>query len=373
MEEKKNSADETVETANTVESTADTAQNTTTTKENKHSDQVFFSSMDSEENVVKREEIKLSFRDRFKLPKRRPIETVYRIFMIFAMSFLVAASYYIFTTPNSFAPGGIYGIGSMIENKTGFPQGIFVILVSIPLIIASFMVLDFESAIIITSLAVTTNVFEILMHQLGMPQYIAGDDKVTKIFAAAIGGALGGSTFGWTIKTFGTADGTIALAAIVRKKRPDVSMAWAVFALDAIVVASSLFVYWKNYTSGLPADANFGDKMVAALEPIMYSIINMFMVSYTCDLILKGGSSAYKFEIITTAPKHISEEIMTKLGRGVTAMPAKGMYSGNEKSMLVCIVSKRQIGDLQRIIKSYPDTFAYISSTNEVMGVFARR
>ncbi len=328
--------------------------------------------IDPEENVVKREEHKLTLKERFTLPKRKPLDILFRIFMVFAMSFLVAASYYVFTTPNDFAPGGIYGIGSMLENKLGFPQGYFVIIISIPLIIASFIVVDFESALTVTALAIVTNVMEIIMVQVGFPQYIA-TDKVTKLFAAAIGGALGGATFAWTIKVFGTADGSIALAAIVRKKRPEFSIAWLVFMLDAVVVASSLIVYWSNYTARLPQDASFADKLVVAIEPIMYSIVNMFFVSFTCDKIMKGFTSAYKFEIVTTAPKHLAQEIMTKLGRGVTALPAKGMYSGTDKSLLVCIVSKRQMGDIQRIIKSYPDTFAYISSASEVMGDFARR
>ncbi|MBR3715418.1 MAG: YitT family protein [Clostridia bacterium] len=41
--------------------------------------------------------------------------------------------------------------------------------------------------------------------------------------------------------------------------------------------------------------------------------------------------------------------------------------------MLVCIINKRQIGEMMKIIKSYPDTFASFEKVNEVFGNFQRK
>lgn len=87
---------------------------------------------------------------------------------------------------------------------------------------------------------------------------------------------------------------------------------------------------------------------------------------------MQGFKVAYKFEIVTTNPEGIAAEILEKLKHGVTMMPAVGMYSHENRSLLVCVIRKRQISDLQKIIKKYPDSFAYFSPTAEVIGKFIK-
>ena len=79
-----------------------------------------------------------------------------------------------------------------------------------------------------------------------------------------------------------------------------------------------------------------------------------------------------KVEIVTNDPETLSNEIMQKLHHGVTRIAAEGMYSHEGRSVLVCLIRKRQIAELQKIIKSHPDTFAYFSSTSEVFGKFLK-
>ena len=64
---------------------------------------------------------------------------------------------------------------------------------------------------------------------------------------------------------------------------------------------------------------------------------------------------------------------MNKLKRGVTEIRVHGMYSDTDKYMLVCIVNKRQVGEMMKIIKKYPDTFASLEKVNEVFGNFKRK
>ena len=97
------------------------------------------------------------------------------------------------------------------------------------------------------------------------------------------------------------------------------------------------------------------------------------MANVIVDHGLSGIKNGYKFEIITGHPAEISEELMTRLHHGVTEVRAHGMYSDSEKFMLVCIINKRQIGEMMRIIKKYPDTFASFCKVNEVFGNFKRK
>ena len=68
----------------------------------------------------------------------------------------------------------------------------------------------------------------------------------------------------------------------------------------------------------------------------------------------------------------ISEDIIVKLRHSATVIPAKGMYSGNATHVVVCVVNNTQVAKLTAIINSYPNTFAIMSSVNEVMGNFKR-
>jgi uncharacterized membrane-anchored protein YitT (DUF2179 family) len=88
---------------------------------------------------------------------------------------------------------------------------------------------------------------------------------------------------------------------------------------------------------------------------------------------LSGIKNGYKFEIVTTNPRELSSELMTRLKHGVTSMKVHGMYTDTDKYMLVCIINKRQIGEMMKIIKSYPDTFASFEKVNEVFGNFKRK
>ena len=65
-------------------------------------------------------------------------------------------------------------------------------------------------------------------------------------------------------------------------------------------------------------------------------------------------------------------ELMDKLHHGVTEMRVEGKYSHTEKSMIICIIRKKQVGEMMKIIKKYPGTFANYSKVNEVFGKFGK-
>ena len=100
--------------------------------------------------------------------------------------------------------------------------------------------------------------------------------------------------------------------------------------------------------------------------------MNIFLSNLVVDYMLQGLKSGYKFEIITDQPEKLAEEIMSRLGRGVTALHAQGMYTHKEKTLIVCIIRKRQIGELLKILKGYNATFSYSCKVNEVYGRFVK-
>ena len=83
-----------------------------------------------------------------------------------------------------------------------------------------------------------------------------------------------------------------------------------------------------------------------------------------------GFQSAIEFRIITDKPEEMANAVMKELSRGVTSLPAKGMYTKIEHSMLVCVVSRRQTATLKRVMHSVdPDAFAVMSNVSQVLGL----
>ena len=85
---------------------------------------------------------------------------------------------------------------------------------------------------------------------------------------------------------------------------------------------------------------------------------------------MKAGKSAIKFEIVTHAPAALSSEILRKLGHGVTLLDGRGMYSGKETNILLCVVNKTQAAAVCSIVHRYPHTFAIVDPVSEILGNF---
>ena len=109
------------------------------------------------------------------------------------------------------------------------------------------------------------------------------------------------------------------------------------------------------------------------ITPVICTLLNLFIANLIVDNGLSGIKNGYKFEIITTHPTELSGELMQTLKHGVTEVRVHGAYSDTDRYMLVCIINKRQIGDMMRILKRYPDTFASFEKVNEVFGNFKRK
>lgn len=109
-----------------------------------------------------------------------------------------------------------------------------------------------------------------------------------------------------------------------------------------------------------------------SITPVICTLLNLFIANVTVDNALGGIKNGYKFEIVTSHPDELSAELIKRLKHGVTEIRVQGAYSGTDKYMLVCIINKRQIGEMMKIIKSYPDAFASFEKVNEVFGNFKR-
>lgn len=280
-----------------------------------------------------------------------------------------ALGIYIFVTPNNFAPGGINGLAVLLEYLTGqwgtkINSGYFLILFNVPLFFLAFFLLGKREAVVSTlSMLFTSGLLIVFDYIPGFPVYGSGEDgpaTTTGLLAAVASGILLGTALAVMLRSCGTAGGTGILASVAKKKWKYLSVSWMTSAFDAVVVIASFFVY------------NQGASFMVKLDPILLALVSLFVTSKTCDVIIHGFQTAYKFEIITDSPEELAEEIMERTHHGVTLIHATGMYTHGDKSLLVCIIRKKQVAELQRIVKKYPGTFAYFSQASEVYGKFIK-
>lgn len=274
---------------------------------------------------------------------------------ISVLAVIMAFNYEIFVFRNEFAPAGINGIATMVQYLFDFSVGYMSLLINIPLSLLAFFYVDKKFALRSGVFTIMFSFALLLLKRADLSAIVYHTANGTStILAPVAAGTVNGAIYGAAVKLGGSTGGTDIIAACIRVKMPYFSFARVTFVLNAIVAGASFFVY----------DFNF--------EPVIMCIIFNFIASNICDYIVKGGLGALKFEVITSHAEEMSEELMKKLHHGVTVINAEGMYTHSGKQVIICVINKHQIVDFQSIVRSYPDTFAYVSSVSETVGNFKK-
>ena len=284
--------------------------------------------------------------------RTRKILTYLAISMVAVIS---AFNYELFVFPNKFAPAGLSGICTMIQYITGISVGYMSLLINIPLAIFTYLKVSKSLALRSMTYVVVSSITLVLLDGMDLSRFAYSTDTGTSaILGPLVAGIIFGSTYSLLVQGSSNSGGTDFVAAIIHKYRPDMNIFWLIFGLNVMVAITSYFVYDFQ------------------IEPVLLCILYCYTSSTITDKLAKSGRSAVRFEIITDYPQEISEKIIQKLHHSATLIPGKGMYLGKEVSILICVVNKSQMAKLSAIVRSYPNTFAVMSSVNEVMGNFKK-
>ena len=272
---------------------------------------------------------------------------------------IVGSAYFFFQNSNGFAPGGVGGLATITHYllSDAVSWSVLMIAFNLPIFVLVSIFVNKKLGIMLSIYMLVQSFMPEVWTALGARAYSAANnvDDFNVVFACIATGVISGFGFSLMLRHFGASGGTYGISALLKKARPELNIAYVSFIMDASVVAIAFFVYGMRIT------------------PVICTLLNLFVANVIVDHGLSGIKNGYKFEIITSHPAEISEELMTRLHHGVTEVRAHGMYSDSEKFMLVCIINKRQIGEMMRIIKKYPDTFASFCKVNEVFGNFKRK
>ena len=273
------------------------------------------------------------------------------------LALAMALSYKLFIFPNNFAPSGVGGIATMIQYLFQFNAGYLNLLINIPLLIVAWRLVDREFVIKTACFTVCFSGFLMLFDHLGLDfsRFAYHTDTGTSTILAPVAAAvINGAMFGISLRIHGSCGGTDIVSFCIRHYHPEFNVTWISFVLNVVIAAASYFVYGFKF------------------EPVICCILYVFVLTVVGNNVVRGSQSALKFEIITQDPESLSADLMKELKHGVTLLSAEGAYTHEQKSLVICIVNKHQIADIQAIIGKYPGSFAYITQVSETLGNFRK-
>ncbi len=261
---------------------------------------------------------------------------------------LMALAINVVFEPAGLVTGGFSGLAIIIKSVTedlmvgGIPLWITTTVLNIPLFLIGFKIRGAE--------ALGKTLFGAAMLSLWL--YIIPEISLTPddlLLSAAFGGALQGVGIGMVFIGHATTGGTDMVASLIQQKMRHYTVAQIMQVLDALVVLSGAYVF--------------------GITKALYAVIAIMVITKVSDTLIEGLHFSKVAYIITEKPEEIAQALMINVDRGVTGITAKGMYTGNSRTMLYCVVGKKQIVALKDIVMELDkDAFVIVTDAREVLG-----
>lgn len=264
-----------------------------------------------------------------------------RIFFIILGAVLMGVGIEEFLVPNRILDGGIVGISIILSHLTGWRLGLFIFILNIPFFFIGYKQIGKTFALStllgITVLSLTTS----LLHDFP----VFTEDL---LLATVFGGIVLGSGVGIVIRYGGSLDGTEILAILANRKLP--------FSVGEIIMFFNIFIFG---TAGF----------VFGWDRAMYSILAYFIAFKTIDIVIAGLDESKAAWIISDQHKEIGEAILARLGRGVTYLNGEGAYTGDDKKVIFCVITRLEEAKLKSIVEELDDSaFLAVGNIAEVRG-----
>ena len=282
---------------------------------------------------------------------------ILKILVIFTGTFVMAIGNMVFLNPYDIVPGGFTGFAILL-NKVFIPfitPGVISIILNIPLFIIAFKVKGYKFSLMSLVGMLGYSVFIDIIPLFNIDTSLITDSA---LLATIYGGILLGIGYGIIIRQGGSTGGSDTLASIILHKKPSITFGTILLSIDAFVV---LF-------SGIAFSIK-GGGIQYGIPPALYAFLAIFLSSMIADYVIEGKKNSRAYFIFCVDPEKMAETIMVNLGRGVTSLKAKGMYTKNQKDILFCVVLRMESSALKRLVfETDPSAFVTSANTSEVFG-----
>lgn len=260
-----------------------------------------------------------------------------------------------FLIPNRIAAGGVSGLATVIYYLMGdlgasfvVPVGVQMALMSIVLLVIGIRARGWrygaKTIYGAIGLSIAVDVLALPWFRPLVPRLAANDP----LLAALWGGALMGLGIGLVFRVGGNTGGADLIAQLLTKKI-SLGVGQLMLAIDFLVLVAAGLV--------------FGPTLA------LYGAVAVFVGAQTVDLVQEGLVTEKAAFIFSLKADAIGEAIVSELGRGATALRGRGVYTGQDRDVIFCVVSRRELDDLKSVVNALdPEAFLVISDVHEVLG-----
>lgn len=283
-----------------------------------------------------------------------------------------AVSLELFLLPSNVVIGGALGVSCILDLLLSngmdsalwyFSTGVWLVAINIPVLVYCFTHFSKRFALrttlyvgVLATLLVVlrlTNVSQLLNN------IIDANSPSDRVVYVIIGGALHGLSLPMVLSVSGSTGGSDIIGLVVQKnsKNGGKGIMRSVFLANVVIMACSSVVYGLFYD------------ITTAVNMFIYSISALFICEVVQEAIFKGFSAALELEITTDKVDEMREALIAELKHGVTTIRVVGGYSRQEKNLVLCVISRRQLTHARKIIHRVdPEAFAYVENVREVIG-----
>lgn len=274
-------------------------------------------------------------------PKMRRLKLLRRLLFMLIGAGLFSVGLEIFLVPNHIIDGGITGISIILAHQTQIPLGIFLTVLNLP-----FLVLGYKQ--IGKTFALST-LFAVLLMSIGTSLLIPVPPiTIDPLLAAVFGGIILGIGVGLVLRSGGSLDGTEIVAILINKKTP--------FSVGEVVMFFNFFIL---------GSAGF----VFGWDHAMYSLIAYYIAFKMIDITIEGLDQSKSVWLISDQYREIGEAIVSRLGRGVTYLAGEGGFTGDDKKVIFCVITRLEEAKLKSIVEEIDSrAFLAVGNIHDVKG-----
>ncbi len=251
----------------------------------------------------------------------------------------------LFLIPAQLVSGGISGTSQLINYYTSWPVGLMILLGNIPLFALGWRHLGGPRFALRTALSVLAfSVFTDLLGFFLPPEGIVHDLILNCLYGAVVLGV----GLGLVYRGRGTSGGSDILSKVLNE-RLGISISQAYLMTDSVVILASGFVWgWEN---------------------ALYALIVTYASGLAAEMTQEGSNVFRTALIITAKPDEVMNKILYEMERGVTVLEGRGGYTGAERLVLYCVITRVEVSQIKSIVQEAdPAAFIVIGQAHEAIG-----
>lgn len=259
--------------------------------------------------------------------------------------FLISIGVYNFAVASGFPVAGISGIAVLFYHLWGVPIGVMTILLNIPISLMCYRLLG---KTFFWKSVKTMLISNFMMDQVAplLPVY-----RGELILASICIGIFGGMGFALVYARGTSTGGADFIFMAVRKWKPHLSLGKIIIIFDFVIIIVG------------------GALMGGNIESIIYGLIGSYILSVVVDKAMYGVNAGKMTLIVTENGQKVADKIAELIGRGSTLLQGVGSYSKDEKEVVMCACSNKQMYMVQKAVKEVDEeAFLVILESSEVRG-----